>query len=117
MDDRSDIARRMESIGLATGQDVNPDLPPDPWTPRWRIEDRWIEFECGCRAERCRDLKNPQRFDPIIFRDLPQQAVYDSVCSRHMPGMNKYVQFGSPGLDFAQWKRIRRARLMGKVSQ
>ena len=115
MDDRSDIARRMEAIGLASGEDNNPELPKDPWEPRWRIDKSWIEFECGCRAERSQSLFMAEPFDPIIFRDLPQQAVYDYVCPRHLPGMNKFVGFGGKGLDFHQWKRARRAVLLGKV--
>jgi hypothetical protein len=115
INDRTEIARRMEAVGLASGQEVNPDLPPDPWQPRWRIEANWIEFECGCRAERCLKLSNPKTTDPIIFGGTNQQAVYDFVCSRHMPGMNKWMGFGGPGLDFDQWRRYRRQFLMGKV--
>lgn len=115
MDDRSDIARRMETIGLAQGIEENPDLPKDPWSPRWTIKGNWIEFECGCRAEKAPQLFGAQAFDPIIFKGLLQQAVYDEVCSRHLPGMNKYVGFGAKGLDFHQWKKNRRAILMGKV--
>lgn len=115
LDDRTDIARRMEAIGLASGQDINPDLPPDPWAPRWTITEKWVEFECGCRAERCMKLNNAQAFDPVIFRDLPQQAVYDHVCHRHTPGMNKYVAFGRQGATFTEWHRRRRNLLMGKV--
>ena len=102
---------RMQTLA---GEDVNPELPRDPWQPRWRVDAGWVEFECGCRAERCRDLKGPENYDPVIFRGQPQQAVYDFVCDRHMPGMNKYVHFGR-FVDFSQWKRARRAVLMGKV--
>jgi hypothetical protein len=114
-DDLTDIARRMEAIGLASGQEVNPDLPPDPWQPRWRIDSRWIEFECGCRAERCMTLRDVRNTDPIIFAGTAQQAVYDFACARHMPGMNKWIGFGGRGLDFNQWRRYRRDILMGKV--
>jgi hypothetical protein len=102
---------RMQTLA---GEEVNPELPRDPWAPRWRVDAAWVEFECGCRAERCRDLKGAQQYDPIIFRGQPQQAVYDHVCDRHLPGMNKYVHFGH-FVDFQQWKRARRAILMGKV--
>lgn len=115
LDDRTDIARRMEAIGFASGNEVNPDLPPDPWAPRWTIKGKWIEFECGCRAEKCLQLHGAQDFDPVIFRNLPQQAVYDSVCTRHMPGMNKYVGFGRKNATFNEWHRRRRPVLMGKV--
>ena len=115
IDDRTDIARRMEAVGLASGQKVNPELPADPWEPRWTIDARWITFECGCRAERCMQLIKPKNTDPIIFGGTAQQAVYDSVCHRHAPGMNKWIGFGGPGLDFDQWRRYRRNFLMGKV--
>ena len=95
----------------------DPDLPRDPWQPRWRVDQKWIEFECGCRAERCSRLAVPMRQgDPVIFAGLPEQAVYDFVCHRHGPGMNKYI-----GLAFAQfktfdqWKTARRHLLMGKT--
>jgi hypothetical protein len=115
IDDRSDIARRMEAIGLAAGEEVNPELPPDPMAPRWTIEARWVVFECGCRAERCMNLVNPRPTDPIIFGGTRQQAVYDNVCHRHGPGMNKWMGFGGKGLTFEQWRRHRRNVLMGKV--
>ena len=118
IDDRSDIARRMEKIGLA-GNDLeagHPDLPKDPWQPRWKIGNKYIEFECGCVAERCRELRGAKNFDPIIFKDLPQQAVYLKVCQRHGPGMNKYVALGYPGLTFEQWTKTRRAGLMGRLN-
>lgn len=114
IDDRTDIARRMERIGLAAGTDVNPDLPPDPWQPRWRIEAGWIEFECGCRAERCLELTDIRPTDPVIFAGTRQQAVYDYVCHRHGPGMNKWLGFGGKGQTFDQWRRRRRPILMGK---
>jgi hypothetical protein len=109
------IRNRIVQMQKLAGEEVNPDLPRDPWQPRWRMDPEWVEFECGCRAERCRDLKGPERYDPIIFRGLPEQAVYDFVCDRHAGGMNTYVHFGR-FVDFAQWKRSRRAILMGKVS-
>ena len=116
IDDRTEIARRMEAIGLSTGnlEQGHPDLPRDPWQPRWRIDAKWIEFECGCRAERCQKLNGPRKSDPIIFEGMAQQAVYDFVCQRHLPGMNVYVRFGQFA-DFAQWHKARRATLMGKV--
>jgi hypothetical protein len=86
----------------------------DPNQPRWRIDKRWITFECGCVAERCPILIGAQPFDPVIFRDLPQQAVYDTVCHFHAPAMNVYVHFGRFA-DFAQWRNARRAVLMGRV--
>ena len=111
--DLDDIAGRMMATAAVSG-DTDVNLEKDPWEPRWRIDATTVEFECGCRGERCRDLVGVKAYDPVIFRDLPQQAVYDWVCDRHMPGMNKYVHFGG-FVDFAQWKRNRRAVLMGKV--
>lgn len=115
MDDLSDIARRMETMGLAVGESGAADLLPDPWQPRWRIDSQWVEFECGCRAERSLELNQPEIFDPIIFRELPQQAVYDFVCDRHLPGMNKWIGFAGKNMKFDDWRRLRRAVLMRKV--
>jgi hypothetical protein len=111
---RSDIAQRMSDKLVLLGEEANPDLPRDPWEPRWRIEQRWIEFECGCRCERVPQVFRPAVFDPIIFAGTDQMAVYDFVCHRHEPGMNKYVSFGG-FVDFAQWKAARRATLTGRV--
>ena len=115
--DRDQIARRLEYIAQAAPnpEDGNPDLPRDPWAPRWRIDSKWVEFECGCTAERCRELVAASNFDPVIFKNLDQQAVYSEVCSRHMPGMNKYIQMGYKDMDFETWKITRRRLIMGKV--
>jgi len=108
------IRARLVAQQRAAGEDPNEELPRDPWAPRWRIDAGWVEFECGCRAERCDVLHGAKPYDPIIFRGLPEQSVYDFACSRHEAGMNKYVHFGG-FVDFAQWRRARRAILMGKV--
>ena len=121
IDDRTDIARRV-AAGLALSQNrdstlatVDPgELIEDPLAPRWRIDSRFIEFECGCRAERCRTLIDAKPWDPVIFRDLPQQAVYDYVCERHHAGMNTIVHFGK-FIDFSQWKKARRLLIMGRL--
>ena len=115
-DDRTDIARRMETMATRANQleQGHPDLIRDPLQPRWRIDAKVVEFQCGCRAERCLQLFGAQPWDPVIFRDTRQQAVYDHVCARHLAGMNTIVHFGKFG-DFEQWKRARRATLMGKV--
>ena len=112
--DRDAIARRMIEAQGAAGLDTSDVLPADPWQPRWGMDSRWVYFECGCVAERMRTLVKPRPFDPIVFRDLPEQAVYESVCQRHGPGMNKYVHFGGYA-DFVQWKKDRRAVLMGRT--
>jgi len=81
--------------------------------PRWRIDSKWIEFECGCRAERFAKLFAPSRkSDPIIFEGLPEQALYDFVCHRHSPAMNVRVKFQGY-VDFNQWRRARRNLLLG----
>ena len=120
INDRDDIARRMEAIGLAGGNaDAgHPDLPRDPWQPRWALDKngKWITFECGCVAERCTQLFGPAPYDPIIFEGLPQQAVYHSVCARHLPGMNKYVAFSGRYKDFATWGLARRKTLMNRTT-
>jgi hypothetical protein len=59
-------------------------------------------------------LYGAQSWDPVIFRNLPQQAVYEQVCHFHSPAMNVYVHFGGFA-DFAQWKRTRRGVLMGRA--
>jgi hypothetical protein len=114
-----DIAQRMERLdrlampGEAGGG--SPDLPKDPWQPRWRLDNKYVEFECGCRAIRCPRSAVPlKNFDPIIFRDLPQQAVYDFVCHRHGPGMNVYVHFGR-FVTFDQWKKARQHLILGRT--
>ena len=114
--ERTEIARRMERQAAAAHADVG-DMEVDntvTTNQRWRIDARWITFECGCVAERCLLLFGAQPWDPVIFRNLPQQAVYNSVCDFHAPSMNVYVGFGR-FIDFAQWRKRRRAVLMGRV--
>ena len=109
------ILQRMREQATMLGE--HPDLfidSPYPGVPRWRLDAQWIEFECGCRAERCTQLHGAEPYDPIVFRDLPEQGVYDHVCWQHAPAMNKRMHFGG-FVDFGQWHRARRARLMGKV--
>ena len=113
--DLSDIARRMERVAVAGGYEKAEGTDTVVANaPRWRIDERWVEFECGCRAERCLTLVSPAMFDPIIFRNLGQQAVYEGTCDFHAPSMNVYVHFGGFA-DFKQWKANRRAVLMGRV--
>lgn len=109
--DRTEIARRMERQAAAANADPgNMEIEG----ARWKIDARWITFECGCVAERCAFVFGAQPWDPIIFRNLPQQAVYETVCHFHNPAMNVYVHFGGFS-DFRQWKANRRAILMGRV--
>jgi hypothetical protein len=115
VDHLSDIARRIERNQQLAGVEVDAHLEKDPWEPRWAIESgRWIVFECGCRGEITSTLVDPQEWDPIIFPGTAQQAVYDHVCDRHGAGMNKRLNFGR-WIDFGQWKRHRRAVLMGRI--
>ena len=118
------ILRRLEKDAVDLGGDYSAFEPPkyvgyDPdgnlvKLPRWRLSVRWIEFECGCRAERMLKFYAPlHRTDPVIFQDLPEQALYDGVCDKHMPHMNKRVHLNGY-VDFLQWYRDRRPLLLGK---
>lgn len=82
-----------------------------PNEPRWRIDSRWIEFECGCRMQRKVKIVGAKAFDPIVFRGLPEQAVYDYVCHLHGPSMNTIVGLGGFA-TFDEWRQRRRPRLM-----
>ena len=82
--------------------------------PRWRVDSKVIEFECGCRGERIEKLSKIKKpFDPVIFDGLPEQAVYDFVCWKHEPHMNKRVRLGGY-VTFKDWHSKRRALLMEK---
>jgi len=83
--------------------------------PRWRLDAKWVEFECGCRAERCTTLVDYYFWEPVIFYQLPEQAVYDYVCDFHAPAMNKRLGMGGKYKDFVSWRKLRRSTLMGKV--
>jgi len=112
---RDRIAHRIDGQAAVAVDEGNADLPRDPFEPRYSINARWVEFECGCRAERQRELRvPPMPGDAIIFGGLPEQAVYDAVCHRHGPGMNKYVRF-TGCLTFDQWKLTRAAKLLGRT--
>jgi hypothetical protein len=107
------MAARAESMGESADW-VDCPMPGDRGFPRWRLSARWVEFECGCVAERCIPTYGAETFDPVIFRELPEQAVYLSVCHAHAPGMNVYVHFGGFA-DFDQWARYRRDTIMGRT--
>lgn len=89
--------------------------------PRWKLGPRWIEFECGCVAERYERLSLPvENYDPVIFENLPEQALYYFVCYWHQPGMFEHRikfshRFGvaTGYADFNDWARRRRPLLMG----
>ena len=117
---RSAILKRLESQATILGEDnwedckyavTTPDGRGLVKQPRWRVDAKWVEFECGCRAERCRTLKGVKAWDPVIFEGLPEQALYDFVCHRHEPHMNKRLMGNY--VDFNQWRRNRRPLLIG----
>ena len=83
--------------------------------PRWKISERWIEFECGCTAERFRELTDVRGSDPVIFEGLPEQALYVKVCDLHEASMyaNRLSYGGFKTFD--QWYRARYRRLTGKA--
>jgi len=118
------ILTRMEKDAIMLGGDYSAFEPPkyvglDPQgnpvkLPRWKLSTRWIEFECGCRAERMTKFSAPVRkTDPIIFENLPEQALYDFTCDHHTPAMNKRVHLDGY-VDFKQWRANRRPFLVGK---
>jgi hypothetical protein len=108
------IIERMTRVATILGVDASTFVDCPYGGPRWRVDERTVEFECGCRAERCMVLFGATQFDPIIFRDLPEQAVYDFVCHKHRNRMDFRVRFGGFA-TFDQWHRDRRRRLMGKA--
>ena len=81
--------------------------------PLWRVDSKVIEFECGCRGERIQKLYGKKPTDPIIFDGLPEQAVYDFVCWKHEPHMNKRLRLDG-FVTFKDWKEKRRPLLIGK---
>jgi hypothetical protein len=112
---QDDIRRRVERLGRQAGFQGAGELLPDPLAPRWRTDAKVVEFECGCRAVRTPHLyARPQEWDPIIFCGLPQQAVYEHCCDRHLAGMNLRCTFGR-FVDFDQWKRTRFHVLTGRT--
>jgi len=44
---------------------------------------------------------------------MPEQAIYDGVCDKHLPHMNKRLKLAGY-VDFKQWHRSRRLLLLGK---
>jgi len=99
------------------GYVVNPTTGERRAIPRWATDDRWITFECGCRAEWVEKLVGPKDSDPIVrgFVDASGQpifAVYDFVCHQHNASMN--VRLMGRFVDFGQWHRIHRNKLLGR---
>lgn len=102
---------RVERRAAATGDRLTLDAMERPGYMRWRMDARWLEFACGCRAERVRLTVRPLKWEPVIFEGLPEEAVYDYVCRAHEPEMNKRVGLGGYR-DFAQWRTHGRSRLV-----
>ena len=114
MSDRTAIAQRMERLAIMSKTD------PAEWTDcphlpgkRWRLDDRWVEFECGCAARRCVRLVNPKPWEPIIFVNLPEQAVYSKCCERHRLMMDYRINMGGGPRDFDTWRRERYRTIRG----
>jgi hypothetical protein len=114
---RDPIIRRIQDQAKAANEDPQSaaELAEFEKAPRWRLSSKWIEFECGCTAQRFRTLRTEANYDPIIFRGLPEQAVYDSPCDPHLPGLNDYVKFGGY-VDFSQWRRSRLQLITGELA-
>ena len=110
------IIKRMAERAVLLGQspDETIDQVKSMNAPRWSISPQWITFDCGCRGERCLTLHGVEAYDPVIFAGQPEQAVYEGVCDFHLPSMNSRLRLGG-FVDFIQWSRDRRRRLMGKV--
>lgn len=88
--------------------------------PRWRLSERWVEFECGCVAERISpDAIAPyERWEPVIFDEptpgiIEYLAVYDQCCSHHRPAMDRRISLGGRYSTFDSWYLGRRYALMG----
>ena len=112
---RDPILRRIQDMAVKAGEDPQEaaELAAFGRHPRWKLSTKWIEFDCGCYCQRFRELKNVQDFDPIIFKGLPEQAVYDRPCAPHEAGLNDYVKFGHY-VDFQQWRNARLQKITGE---
>ena len=113
---RDQVINRIHGLAMSANEDPEEIVALAEFGrhPRWSIGTRWIEFACGCRARRVRTLQTSAPFDPIIFRGLPEQAVYDKPCQAHEAGVNDYVHFGGY-VDFDQWKQDRLAKITGEL--
>lgn len=113
---RDQVINRLKEQARQSGKSVDEvvGMAEEARAPRWRVSSSSIEFECGCVGRRFADIYWVQNYDPIIFKDMPEQAVYDQVCSLHLPEMNKRVKFGG-FVDFQQWKNKRFRILTGEV--
>ena len=81
---------------------------------RWKLSPTYIEFECGCAATRCQKFyAEPKRWDPVIFRGLPECALYCKVCDYHAGPIYRTRLAYGPFKTFDQWYRARYRRLIG----
>lgn len=113
---RDQVIQRIHGLAVSANEDPEEAVALAEFGrhPAWKIGERWIEFECGCRARRIRTLKTSAQFDPIVFRGLPEQAVYDKPCQAHEAGVNDYVHFGG-FVDFHQWRQARLQLITGEI--
>ena len=112
---RNDIISRIASQALQGGH--NPEeaveAARDYKGPKYEITGKFVAWECGCLARRYPKLKNTKRYDPIVFKGTPQQAVYDKTCDFHVAGMNKFLGLGHIK-DLSTWKIARLKLITGE---
>jgi len=110
------VINRLKDQARQSGKSIDEvvGMAEEARAPRWRVDSQNIEFECGCVGRRFKDIYWVQNYDPIIFKDLPEQAVYYEVCSLHLAEMNKRVKFGG-FTDFQQWRDNRFRIITGEV--
>ena len=106
------LARRAEAVGLE-GDEA---FTAAPGEPAYRIAARWITWECGCVAERVERLHGNETWEPVVFEGLPEQAVYATVCTLHLPAMDRRIAMGGQYRDWLSWWTLRRNRLIGKAA-
>lgn len=87
------LLERMQRVAVSltnsSGFEHSPYLTPGQ--PRWHLSPKWIEFECGCVAERMngRPFALPvENYDPVIFAEVPRSenmlSLYLTVCDKTM---------------------------------
>lgn len=107
---RDTIINRITQMAIKAGENPEEAVALNEFgrNPRYSMKGRWIEFECGCRMLRFQNNSGILRpSDPIIFRGLPEQAVYDLPCNAHLAGVNKYIGLSGQYKDFQGWKSAR----------
>jgi hypothetical protein len=83
------MERDAVALTNSSGFEHSPYLQPGQ--PRWHLSAKWIEFECGCVAERMngRRFALPvENYDPVIFDTTPPEesmlSLYLTVCDKTM---------------------------------